>query len=811
MPCEVNYECSKESEGTLLLPILNESEWSEAVRIIFYLVALVWSFTGVAIIADVFMCAIETITSKVKIIKVAKPGAANDFEEVEVRVWNDTVANLTLMALGSSAPEILLSIIEIIGTNFEAGKLGPSTIVGSAAFNLLVITGVCVMAIPNGEVRTIKSLKVFAVTAVCSVMAYVWLVIILKVSSENVVDLWEAIFTFLLFPMLVIVAYMADKELGCSSSGVRPSQDIGMLELAEGSQVLEPSKDPEIMAFIKELNQNNQLTEEDQAKLVAMRIQAKTPKNYGYYRVGALRGIGGGKKLTPSMNTHLHETYDELSEVQFSSDALSHIRSSESEPPKTFVEFASPQYAVLESSKIVKIAIIRTGNTKIPAVVNFETIDGTAMAQSDYIAKKDSLVFKPDETIKHVTIEIVDDNEWEEDEVFFVKLSCYDASDKQVQIGHQSITEVTIINDDEPGVISFQKPSYVVKESIGKASLVLERTKGTDGTVSVTWTTKDQSATEGKDYVGGTGTVVFEHAEQIKTIDIAINDDKEFEKDESFIIELKNPTGGATLGRLQKTIVTIVNDDEYKRVFDRVVGLTHLNLNRMKLGSETWGQQFRNAMSVNGGDVENATSMDYFMHFITFPWKVIFALCPPCTWLGGWLAFCVALGMIGILTAVVGDLATIFGCLVGLKKEVTAITFVAMGTSLPDLFASKTAATAEKHADASVGNVTGSNSVNVFLGLGTPWVIAAAYWHAKDKVFVVEAGTLTISVIVYAVCATICLAFLVLRRRVSAFGNAELGGPNKAKYITGVFFISLWFVYIIISSLVSYDVLDVKI
>lgn len=29
-----------------------------------------------------------------------------------VRVWNETVSNLTLMALGSSAPEILLSVIE---------------------------------------------------------------------------------------------------------------------------------------------------------------------------------------------------------------------------------------------------------------------------------------------------------------------------------------------------------------------------------------------------------------------------------------------------------------------------------------------------------------------------------------------------------------------------------------------------------------------------------------------------------------------------------------------------------------------------
>ena len=51
--------------------------------------------------------------------------------------WNDTVANLTLMALGSSSPEILLSIIEIIGNNFKAGELGPGTIVGLYYLRLL--------------------------------------------------------------------------------------------------------------------------------------------------------------------------------------------------------------------------------------------------------------------------------------------------------------------------------------------------------------------------------------------------------------------------------------------------------------------------------------------------------------------------------------------------------------------------------------------------------------------------------------------------------------------------------------------------
>lgn len=75
---------------------------------------------------------------------------------MEVRIWNDTVANLTLMALGSSAPEILLSIIEIVGNDFKSGALGPGTIVGSAAFNLMGISAVCIAAIPGVESRQIK-------------------------------------------------------------------------------------------------------------------------------------------------------------------------------------------------------------------------------------------------------------------------------------------------------------------------------------------------------------------------------------------------------------------------------------------------------------------------------------------------------------------------------------------------------------------------------------------------------------------------------------------------------------------------------
>ena len=43
-----------------------------------------------------------------------------------------------------------------------------------------------------------------------------------------------------------------------------------------------------------------------------------------------------------------------------------------------------------------------------------------------------------------------------------------------------------------------------------------------------------------------------------------------------------------------------------------------------------------------------------------------------------------------------------------------------------------TAAQTSEYADAAIGNVTGSNSVNVFLGLGLPWVISAMYMNSLE-------------------------------------------------------------------------------
>ena len=172
---------------------------------------------------------------------------------------------------------------------------------------------------------------------------------------------------------------------------------------------------------------------------------------------------------------------------------------------------------------------------------------------------------------------------------------------------------------------------------------------------------------------------------------------------------------------------------------------------------------------------------------------------PPTKYCGGWVTFVVSLMYIGILTAFVADIASIFGCLIDLEDCVTAITFVALGTSLPDTFASQMAAINDDDADASIVNVTGSNSVNVFLGLGFPWVLCCLTHMASDfeyedgstGVYKMNAGSLGFSVAVFCPCATVCLGVLVLRR---SCAGGELGGPKAMRYCTSALFITLWVV-----------------
>uniref|UniRef100_A0A3Q2ZJC2 Sodium/calcium exchanger 1-like n=1 Tax=Hippocampus comes TaxID=109280 RepID=A0A3Q2ZJC2_HIPCM len=146
--------------------------------------------------------------------------------------------------------------------------------------------------------------------------------------------------------------------------------------------------------------------------------------------------------------------------------------------------------------------------------------------------------------------------------------------------------------------------------------------------------------------------------------------------------------GCPSLGEHTQVHVVIEESYEFKSTVDKLIKKTNLAL---VVGSSSWREQFVNAVTVSAGDDDDDESgeerlpscFDYIMHFLTVFWKVLFAFVPPTEYWNGWACFIVSISLIGVLTAVTGDLASHFGCTVGLKDSVTAVVFVALGTSVP--------------------------------------------------------------------------------------------------------------------------------
>merc|ERR1712209_21286 len=248
------------------------------------------------------------------------------------------------------------------------------------------------------------------------------------------------------------------------------------------------------------------------------------------------------------------------------------------------------------------------------------------------------------------------------------------------------------------------------------------------------------------------------------------------------------------------------------------MGMMQKANNSMMVGSSSWLDQFTDAFTVQAeddddeegeegeeGEPKMPSCGDYIMHFLTLPWKLIFAVIPPTGIFNGYPTFVISIAAIGLCTWVIGDVAGHLGCFIYLKDCVNAIAFVALGTSVPDTFASKTAAIEDDTADNSVGNHNGSNAVNVFLGIGIAWTMAAIYWEAQGEYFEVEPGSLGFSVTIFCIEAFLAIMILMLRRNPAVGG--ELGGPKSFKTISSGLFVFFWVFYVFISALEAYEVI----
>ncbi|MCP9262626.1 Sodium-calcium exchanger [Dirofilaria immitis] len=903
-------------------PFLHLSTGNRIFRGIIFFIVIAYLFLGVSIVADRFMSSIEVITSMERTVQIKRPSL--EPLKVKVRIWNDTVSNLTLMALGSSAPEILLSIIEVIGKGFNSGDLGPNTIVGSAAFNLFMIIAICVMTVPNGEVRRQKHLDV----TVCIYLDVFDIVSVFTGYYRNM----GRFLTFLFFPITVLTAYIADIKIvqrrfiphryRRTSHGIIATKGEEMEILGENSHFEE---------------KNPQIDPVELQKQAEYEMITRGPKSRAFYRVQATRRlIGGGHIIRTRLDKEHHKCAKAIVQEQKEQSRANTCR----------IFFDPAHYTVLENVGTFDVVIGRDGGPEgLTVMVDYYTEDGTANAENDYIPLKGTLIFYPEDKTKKITIEIVDDDVFEEDEHFYLHLNNLKVCTKDglvldpLKLGGvplavlelPSTATIMILDDDHAGIFSFEQDHFQIIENCGHLSLKVQRSSGCRGKVIVRYRTIDGTALRGKHYELEESEVTFEDNQTEAFIEIDVVDTEQYERmdyffivldqpiwtrkmseminldvrkvqkrflkrmerkrkeslrslksgEESFDSEDKNLVTSATsiypstssvglthtssspnliqlsnlfkqrmsswsnrdeesltkeelevaelgkprLGKFKRCQITIKESKEFRSVIDRM--LRNANTSFM-LGTTSWREQFTDALTVHAegrlyGHVRRLLLNVYYLSIL----KKYLALSFPGfkddnnidqededeeersktgNYWDGWACFIVSIVLIGALTAIVGDLATHFGCWVGLKDAVTAISFVALGTSVPDTFASKVAATQDEYADSSIGNVTGSNAVNVFLGIGIAWTIAAIYhwWHGDN--FYVEPGTLAFSVTIFCIEALICIAVIIIRRRPPIGG--ELGGPMKYKVLTSGLFVILWCIYLALSALESYHVIS---
>uniref|UniRef100_A0A3B1K1A6 Solute carrier family 8 member 2b n=1 Tax=Astyanax mexicanus TaxID=7994 RepID=A0A3B1K1A6_ASTMX len=729
-----------------------------------YFVSLMYMFLGVSIIADRFMASIEVITSQEKEVTITMPNGETSV--ATVRIWNETVSNLTLMALGSSAPEILLSVIEVCGHGFHSGELGPGTIVGSAAFNMFVIIGICVWVIPDGEVRKIKHLRVFFITAFWSIFAYIWLYLILSIISPGVVEVWEALVTLCYFPVCVILAWIADRRLlfyKYMSKRYRADKRTGVVVETEGEMTpkggemimdgkfpprgsvgvtgaehcqdgannsagamatllnsnsatinMESTKElnesrKEVIRILKDLKQKYPDKELDQLmELANYYALLHQQKSRAFYRVQATRMmIGAGNVLKKHAADHARRA------VTTGEDDVSQ---QEDYGVCSRISFETTHSQCMENCGTLSLPVVCQGGAgESTFYVDYRTEDGTANAGSDYEYCEGTLVFKPGETRKEIKVGIIDDDIFEEDEHFFVRLLNLRVGDAEGMFESDEagqapkgrlveplVSTVTILDDDHAGIFTFSDRVMRVSESVGTMEVTVVRNSGARGTVILPYHTEPGSARGGGiDYEDTRGELEFTNDQTTQTLQVRIIDDEEYEKHENFYIVLEEPRwlkrgisedpegqlsaeeeearriaemGKPILGEHSRLEVVIEESYEFKSTVDKLIKKTNLAL---VIGTHSWREQFVEAVTVSAGQ---------------FCLRVF----RPPVW-NGWACFMVS------------------------------------GTSIPDTFASKVAATQDQYADASVGNVTGSNAVNVFLGIGVAWSVAAIYWAAKGE------------------------------------------------------------------------------
>ena len=152
---------------------------------------------------------------------------------------------------------------------------------GTSAFNLFVVVGIAISAVPRGQVRKANNLLVLILLAVFSFILYTWVYFVVGFVSYGIIEVWEAFINIILFIVILLSTIIVPAMVG------RPSSQVAAL--AEYKANYELYK----QVLLKIGRECPGISDNDLQQKVAESGVCRRPKSWAYYLTQATDKIAG--------------------------------------------------------------------------------------------------------------------------------------------------------------------------------------------------------------------------------------------------------------------------------------------------------------------------------------------------------------------------------------------------------------------------------------------------------------------------------------------------------------------------------------
>ncbi|XP_051876623.1 adhesion G-protein coupled receptor V1 [Pristis pectinata] len=221
-----------------------------------------------------------------------------------------------------------------------------------------------------------------------------------------------------------------------------------------------------------------------------------------------------------------------------------------------------------ETQLTVQLVVDRSGGSLGEVTVEWSVVGGTATKNIDFIGDGEILTFAEGENKRIVTLIIIDDEEPEDNETIFVRLT-HTEGGSRILPSSNTVTVVILANDYVAGVISFQASSRSVTGREGESLLLwIERSSPGSGNITADWEINGRHVQQ--NFVDTGGTLFLSEGVLNTSLLVHILDDGIPEEKEEYRIILSNvrtqgipPTGAAALdSQGYKAILTVEASDD---------------------------------------------------------------------------------------------------------------------------------------------------------------------------------------------------------------------------------------------------------